>query len=269
MAKPRKRPALVAATSSDPNYMLSLARGLTVIRAFENSESALSVAEVARRSGISRAAARRCLHTLACLDYVVSAAGKFELAPKVLTLGYAYLGSARVSRAAQPVLERVSERLQESCSMSVMDGNEIVYVARAASRRIVSISLSTGSRLPAYCTSMGRILLAFGGEERLKQYFAAVKPVAHTPQTITKRADLLEEFERIRAAGYALVDQELEIGLRSVAVPVRRADSSVVAAINVGVQAARVDCKTMVSTYVPVLQKAAGEIGIAIGHTIG
>ena len=153
--------------------------------------------------------------------------------------------------------------------MSVMDGNEIVYVARAASRRIVSISLSTGSRLPAYCTSMGRILLAFGGEERLKQYFAAVKPVAHTPQTITKRADLLEEFERIRAAGYALVDQELEIGLRSVAVPVRRADSSVVAAINVGVQAARVDSKTMISSYVPVLQKAAGEIGIAIGHTIG
>ena len=268
MSKARKPTPSAPATSADPNYMLSLARGLSVIRAFENSESALSVAEVARRSDISRAAARRCLHTLACLDYVVSAGGKFELAPKVLTLGYAYLGSARVSRAAQPVLERVSEQLQESCSMSVMDGYEIVYVARAASRRIVSISLSTGSRLPAYCTSMGRILLAFGGEERLKQYFAAVKPIAHTPHTKTKRADLLEEFQRIRSLGYALVDQELELGLRSVAVPVRRGDASVVAAINVGVQAARVECKTMISTYVPVLQKAASEIGLAIGHAI-
>jgi IclR family pca regulon transcriptional regulator len=268
MSKSRKRSSPATVTSADPNYMLSLARGLSVIHAFENSESALSVAEVARRSDISRAAARRCLHTLACLGYVVSAGGKFELAPKVLTLGYAYLGSARVSRAAQPVLERVSERLQESCSMSVMDGNEIVYVARAASRRIVSISLSTGSRLPAYCTSMGRILLAFGGDERLKQYFAAVKLAVHTPHTITKRADLLDELQRIRSAGYALVDQELEIGLRSVAVPVRRADASVVAAINVGVQAARVDCKTMISTYVPVLQKAATEIGHAIGHAI-
>jgi IclR family pca regulon transcriptional regulator len=248
--------------------MLSLARGLGVIRAFENSESALRVAEVARRSGISRAAARRCLHTLACLDYVVGADGKFELAPKVLTLGYAYLGSARVSRAAQPVLERVSERLQESCSMSVIDGNEIVYVARASSRRIISISLSIGSRLPAYCTSMGRILLAFGGEERLKTYCANVKLVAHTPHTITKRADLVEQLQRIRANGYALVDQELEIGLRSIAVPVRRSDKSVVAAINVGVQATRVDCKTMVNNYVPVLQKAAGEIGLAIGHAI-
>src|SRR3954471_19007077 len=241
MAQTSKRAAPPSVISSDPNYMLSLARGLSVIRAFENSESALTVAEVARRSGISRAAARRCLHTLACLEYVVGADGKFELAPKVLTLGYAYLGSARVARVAQPVLERVSERLQESCSMSVMDGNEIVYVARASSRRIVSISLSTGSRLPAYCTSMGRILLAFGGDERLKQYLAAVKLVAHTPHTKTKRADLVEELHRIQAAGYALVDQELEIGLRSVAVPVRRSDSSVVAAINVGVQATRVD----------------------------
>jgi IclR family pca regulon transcriptional regulator len=268
MRKAGKPPRSTSKISADPNYMLSLARGLSVIRAFENSESALSVAEVARRSGISRAAARRCLHTLSCLDYVVGSGGKFELAPKVLTLGYAYLGSARVSRAAQPVLERVSERLHESCSMSVLDGNEIVYVARAASRRIVSISLSTGSRLPAYCTSMGRILLAFGGDERLKQYFSAVKLVAHTPHTMTKRQDLLEEFLRIRSTGYALVDQELEIGLRSVAVPVRRSDASVVAAINVGVQATRVDCKTMIGSYVPVLQKAASEIGLAIGHAI-
>ena len=268
MPQPRKPSRPSALTSADPNYMLSLARGLRVIRAFENSDHALSVAEVARRADISRASARRCLHTLVCLDYVATAGGKFELAPKVLTLGYAYLGSARVSRVAQPVLERLSEQLQESCSMSVMDGNEIVYVARAASRRIVSISLSIGSRLPAYCTSMGRILLAFGGEERLKQYFAAVKPIVHTPRTMTKRADLMEEFQRIRSAGYALVDQELEIGLRSVAVPVRRSDNSVVAAINIGVQATRVDNKTMINSYVPVLQKAASEIAVAIGHVI-
>ena len=176
--------------------------------------------------------------------------------------------SAYVSRAAQPVLEKVSERLQESCSMSVMDGNEIVYVARAATRRIVSIGLTVGTRLPAYCTSMGRILLAFAGEQRLKQYLASTKLVSHTNRTITNAKALREELGRIQSLGYALVDQELELGLRSIAVPVRGRDRTVVAAINVGVQVSRVDCKVMIRDYLPVLREAADQIGLAIGHAM-
>jgi IclR family transcriptional regulator, pca regulon regulatory protein len=251
---------------SDPNFMLSLARGLAVIRAFEHTDTALSVAEVARRASMSRAAARRCLYTLERLGYASGADGVFELKPKVLMLGNAYLGSASVARAAQPVLEAVSERLQESCSLSVLDGVEIVYVARAAMRRILSIGISVGTRLPSYCTSMGRVLLAFLDDKEQESVLSRIDLIAHTPRTITNLDALRTELRRVRAAGFALVDQELEIGLRSIAVPVR-GRGSVVAAINVGVHAARVDLRTMTRQYVPVLREAAEEIGVAIGFS--
>ena len=252
---------------SDPNFMLSLARGLAVIRAFEHTDTALSVAEVARRASMSRAAARRCLYTLERLGYASGADGAFELKPTVLMLGNAYLGSASVARAAQPVLEAVSERLQESCSLSVLDGVDIVYVARAAMRRILSIGISVGTRLPAYCTSMGRVLLAFLDDEEQESVLSRVDLIAHTPRTITDLEALRAELRRVRTAGFALVDQELEIGLRSVAVPVRGREA-VIAAINVGVHAARVDLRTMTRQYVPVLREAARDIGLAIGSTL-
>jgi len=245
--------------------MLSLARGLAVIRAFGSGPPSLSTAEVARLTGMSRAAARRCLYTLEALGYVAGRDGRYALSSRVLTLGYAYLGSAPVARSAQPVLERVAERLNESCSLSVLDGDEIVYVARAATRRILSVDLSVGSRLPAYCTSMGRVLLAFAGEAQRSAYLARVKPKRHTPRTLVARSALRRELERVRAAGYALVDQELEIGLRSIAVPVRGPDRAVIAAINVGVQATRVEAATMIREYLPVLSPAAEEIGLALG----
>jgi IclR family transcriptional regulator, pca regulon regulatory protein len=251
----------------DPDFMLSLARGLAVIRAFGGAPAPLSIAEAGRLTGISRAAARRCLHTLSVLGYVDGSEGAYRLAPKVLALGYAYLGSATVPRVAQPVLERLAERLHESCSLTVLDGDEIVYVARAATRRILSVGLSVGSRLPVYCTSMGRVLLAFASERAQAAYFARVKPVRHTRHTIVDRAALRCELARVRKTGYALVDQELEIGLRSLAVPVRRPDRTVVvAAMNVGLQAARVDRETMLRDYLPVLQAAADEVGLAIAH---
>jgi IclR family pca regulon transcriptional regulator len=171
-----------------------------------------------------------------------------------------------VARAAQPVLERVADRLHESCSLTVLDGDEIVYVARAATRRILSVGLSVGSRLPVYCTSMGRVLIAFASDAERSVYLTRVRPVRHTPHTIVDREGLRSEIARVREAGYAIVDQELEIGLRSLAVPVRRPDQSVAAAMNVGVQATRVDRDTMVREYLPVLQAAAEEIGFALGH---
>lgn len=246
--------------------MLSLARGLDVLRAFDPSTPALPVAEVARRAGISRASARRCLHTLERLGYARGGGGRFELTPKVLTLGSAYLGAARVARAAQPVLERVSDELQESCSVSVLDEQEIVYVARAAVRRIISIGLYVGSRLPAGVTSMGRVLWAFAPDERRKALVAAAPLAAHTPRTLTSRGALEQELARVRVAGFALVDQELEVGLRSIAVPIVGEAGSVIAAMNVGVQASRVPIRTMMREYVPVLRRAARDVSGVLGH---
>jgi IclR family pca regulon transcriptional regulator len=245
--------------------MLSLARGLSVIRAFGEGRPRLSIAEVARETGLSRAAARRCLYTLTALGYARAEAGGYELTPAVLTLGYSYLGSAAVARVAQPVLERVSEQLHESCSLAVLDGEEIVYVARAATRRILSIGLSVGSRLPAACTSMGRVLVAHGDEAALARFVARARLPRHTPYTITDRAQLRAELARVRAQGYAFVDQELEIGLRSLAVPVRRTDGTVVAAMNVGVHVGRADRAALLRDVLPVLRAAAGEIGEGAG----
>jgi IclR family pca regulon transcriptional regulator len=265
MGQPKKRSPKAA---PDPDYMLSLARGLQVIRAFGRDRPVLSIAEVARLTSISRAAARRCLHTLSVLGYVSGEAGRYALSPRVLALGYAYLGSAPVAQAAQPVLERVAERVHESCSLTVLDGEEIVYVARAATRRILSVGLAVGSRLPAYCTAMGRVLVAFASDAERSVFLSRVKPIRHTPHTIVHRSALAAELERVRSAGYALVDQELEIGLRSIAVPVRRPEQSVVAAMNVGVQATRVECETMKREYLPVLLEAAEEVGLALAHRV-
>ena len=246
--------------------MQSLARGLQVIDAFQHARPTLSVSEVAALSNMSRAAARRCLHTLATLGYARGQDGSYKLTPKTLSLGYAYLNASPIAQVAQPVLEEVSTRLHESCSMTVLEGNDIVYVARAAAQRIISVGLSVGSRLPVYCTSMGRVLLAFSSEAEVNSYLERVSLVRRTPQTIVEPALLRRELQRVRADEYAVVDQELELGLRSVAVPVRQRDGRAVAAINVGAQAARVDLQTMTREYLPVLRAAAQDIGLAIAR---
>jgi IclR family pca regulon transcriptional regulator len=248
--------------------MLSLARGLSVIRVFGHDRSALTVADVARATGLSRAAARRCLHTLAVLGYVSNASGRYELTPAVLALGYAYLGSTTIARAAQPVLEHVSEELRESSSLAVLDGDDIVYVARAATRRILSITLSVGSRLPTACTSMGRVLLAYADASVRADYLSRVRPARYTERTITDRQELAAEIERVRVQGYALVDQELEMGLRALAVPVRRHDGAVLAAVNIGVHAGRADARTIQREFLPVLRRAAATIGRAAGESL-
>lgn len=255
--------APVVQPESDPDYMQSLARGLQVIRAFEHARPTLTITEVARLTSISRAAARRCLYTLSKLGYVSGFEGIYELTPRILTLGYAYLSAMPLARIAQPVLERLSDRLHESCSIAVLDGDEIVYVARAATQRILSIGLGVGSRLPAYCTSMGRVLLAYLTDSDLDAYLARVTLERHTQHTITDKSVLRKELQRVRTSGYVVVDQELEMGLRSIAVPVKQPDGRVVASINVGAHAARADRQMMVKTYLPELLEAAGEIGLA------
>jgi len=245
--------------ASDPDFMLSLARGLAVIRAFGEGKPQLSIREVALATGFSRAAARRCLHTLITLGYATGADGVYELTPATLSLASNYLGSSSIARLAQPVLERVSAQLHESSSVAVLDGDDIVYVARAAVRRILSIGLAVGSRLPAPSTSLGRVLIANLDEAARARVLARIKLTRHTPRSLVDKADFRVELDRIRAHGYAIVDQELELGLRSLAVPILGAGRRVVAAMNVGVHAGRADRQTLVREFLPVLQQAAAD----------
>ena len=243
--------------------MESLARGLSVIRAFGEGRTRLSGAEVAAITGLSRAAARRCLHTLGVLGYATSHEGLYELTPAVLALGQSYLGTASIASLSQPVLDRVSAQLQESSGVAVLDGEDVVFLARAAARRILSVTVTVGSRLPAACTGTGRVLLAYGDESARLRFLARVKLPRFTPRTIVDRKALRAELDRVRVQGYAIVDQELELGLRSIAVPILRHDGVVPAALNVGVQAGRVDTRMLQREILPVLQEAAAEIAAA------
>ncbi len=247
--------------------MLSLARGLSVIRAFAAGRQRLSVAEVARLTNLSRAAARRCLYTLSVLGYARFAEGIYELTPAVLTLGHAYLGAASIARVAQPVLERVSERIHEPCSLAVLDGDDIVFVALAATREFESTELAIGSRLPAFCTSMGRVLVANTDSASRDRFVTRLKPVRRTPHTIVDKSQLRAELARVSGQGFAVVDQEYDVGWRSLAVPVLRSGVAV-AAVNIGVQATTADRQVLQRDMLPVLKAAAEEIGTALSPQV-
>ncbi len=252
--------------AGNPDFMATLARGLAVIRAFAQQRRALTIAQISMKTGIPRAAVRRCLYTLSELGYVACADGRnFTLRPHILALGHAYLTSSPLASSAQPILDHVSDTVHESCSMSILDGDEILYLARSrTSSRIMSIDLTVGSRLPAYCTSMGRVQLAGLGAAELDAYFARVEIVPYTDRTLTSRARLKALVESLRGKPFAIVDQELEIGLRSIGVPVRDARGRVVAAINISVQATRMSIADMQATLVPPLGAAAHELGLLV-----
>lgn len=254
--------------SGDPNFMTSLARGLAVIGGFSRQGRAATIAQLSHRTGIPRAAVRRCLYTLAQLGYVSSGDGRnFELRPKILGLGYSYLSSAPLTRSAQPVLDRLSATVHESCSLAVLDSDEALYVARAqTSTRIMSVDLGVGTRLAAYCSSLGRVLLAALPAAELDAYLRRVKLVQFTSRTVATPDKLREVLEVVRRRGYAIVDQELEIGLRSMAVPVRDQSGKVAAAMNVSVQAARVNLKEMEKAFLPELLAAAEEMATLLGR---
>lgn len=256
----------IEAWSGDPNFMTSLARGIAVIRAFTQQKRRLTISQLSQRTGIPRAAVRRCLYTLAQLGYVNADEGKdFMLSPRILSLGHAYLSSTPLTAAAQPLLDHVSDVLHESSSIALLEGDEILYVARSSTnRRIMSVDLGLGTRLPAYCTSMGRILLAYLPPAELDAYLARVKMIRYTPRTIVALDKLRRELDGIRRAGHAIVDQELEIGLRSIAVPVRDHTGKVVAAMNIGTHASRVSLQEMEKTFLRELESAANELGSSL-----
>jgi IclR family pca regulon transcriptional regulator len=228
-----------------------------VIRAFSSSDRRLTIADLSRSTGLTRAVVRRCVYTLSELGYVGAERNTYYLQPKVLHLGYTYLASTPLPIAAQPVLEDVSRALDESCSAGVLDEENVVCVARSASRRFLATTVGVGGRLPAYCTALGRVLLAHASGERVKDYFEHVEIKAYTKYTITGADALQKLLSSVREQGFAQNDQELEVGLRSIAVPVRNVVGDVVAAINVSAQASRVPRREMVERFLPVLQAGA------------
>lgn len=246
--------------AGDPNFVLSLARGLCVIESFEGHTEGRSIGEIAQATGLSRAAVRRLLLTLQMLGYVESSRRDYRLKTRVLKLGLSYLSSTSAIAAAQPILERITEALGESASMSMLDGDQIVYVARSPASRVLSVGLSVGSRLPAYCTSMGRVLLASLPDADLDEYLHSLKPKALTAKTVVDPRQLRKTILRARKDGYALVSGELEDGLRALAVPVRTRQNRIAAAINVGAHALRMDRKQMLRRCLPILQKSAAAL---------
>ncbi|UCE31663.1 MAG: helix-turn-helix domain-containing protein [Burkholderiales bacterium] len=251
----------------DSEFVQSLAKGLAVIEAFTGERPALTLSEAARITGISRAAARRLLHTLVELGYAGFDGKRFSLRPKVLDLGFAFLHSQGVWHTAQPFMVELVEQVRESCSAAVLDGTDIVYVARVpVQARIMSISLGLGSRLPAHATSMGRVLLAALTDAELDALLARLGPLErYTEHTVTDPGRLRERIAAVRRDGYAISDQELELGLRSVAVPVRGAEGRVVAALNVGTHASRTTMQAVRTQILPRLRETATRISQALG----
>lgn len=258
----RMQPGEDAGEGGEQNrdFVTSLARGLEVIKAFDRTAPAMTLSDVARRTGFTRAAARRFLLTLGELGYVRSDGKRFELTAKVLELGYAYLSTLELPELAAPFMEEVVRQVQESCSASVLNGTDIVYVARIPTSRIMSVSLNVGTKLPAFCTSMGRVLLAALPEAEREEVLARSSLTRYTPKTVTDPEGLRAILREVAGTGYALVDEELELGLRSIAVPVRNRRGATIAAINVSSHTSRATERDMVDRFLPALLSAAGQI---------
>ena len=249
----------------DPNFMTSLARGLAVIQAFSQRQRELTVSQISAKTGFSRAAVRRCLYTLAKLGFAATDDSRhFHLRPRVLALGHSYISSMPLAATAQPILENVSRILHESCSIATLDRTDIVYIARANVTRIMSIDLVVGSRLPAFCTSMGRVLMAELPPEKLDEFLARVEFNRYTERTVATAEKLRQILRLVQRNGYSIVDQELESGLRSMAVPIHDAAGRVVAALNVGAHAQRISIQDLQVRFLPQLKAAAQELCLAV-----
>ena len=244
----------------DRHFVQSLDRGLAVIRALSGPRRGLTVSDVARETGLARAAARRFLLTLADLGYVRADDHRFSLTPRVLELGYSFLSSLTLPEISQPHLRDLVQIVRESSSVSVLDGEDVVYVAREPTRRIMTVTIFVGTRFPAYATSMGRVLLAGLSGPELDRFLADAHLESLTANTMTDQERLREEVEVVRGQGWSLVDQELEVGLRSIAVPIRNQEGRVLAAINLSTHASRTTIETMRDELLPRLQDAAAAI---------
>jgi len=252
--------AIVASPRPGDAYVQSFARGLQVIRSFSASAPQQTLSEVAQRTGLTRAGARRILLTLEGLGYVQCQGRQFSLTPRILDLGFAYLSSLPLWNLAEPVMERLVEDVKESCSAAVLDGPDVVYVLRIPTHKIMSINLGIGSRLPAHCTSMGRTLLAELDDASLDRLLPEHPPTRRTDRTITDVARLKGELASVRQQGWCLVNQELEEGLVSLSAPIRDRAGRAIAAMNISGQVNRTSPAHMLQHFLPKLRGAAAEI---------
>ncbi|MFC5431949.1 IclR family transcriptional regulator [Paraburkholderia denitrificans] len=248
------------------SYVQSFARGLSVIRAFNAEHPAQTLTDVAAATGLTRAGARRILLTLQTLGYVETEGRLFRLTPKILDLGFAYLTSMPFWNLAEPVMEELSAEVHESCSAAVLDRTEIVYVLRVPTHKIMTINLSIGSRLPAYCTSMGRVLLSALDDADLDATLGSAPLYAHTPRTVTDKDELKKIIAQVREQGWAMVDQELEGGLISISVPIRNRQGRVIAAMNISGNAQRTSAKQVVKSFLQPLQEAARRVSSMVAQ---
>ena len=249
--------------TGDPNFMASLARGLVVIQAFTPQMPQMTISQLSLRTGLSRAAVRRCLYTLVKLGFAgADEAQRYSLRPKMLTLANTYTASSTLANAAQPILERMSTVHHESFSVATLDGDDIVYIARSSVNRVMSVDLHIGSRLPAFCTSMGRVLLAYLPQDQLEAYLARVVLTPFTPRTVNSIEKLRLALRNVRRNGYAMCDQEFEVGLRSLAVPVTAPNGRVVATVNLSGHAPRMPMLDMQTKFLQPLRAAAAELSV-------
>jgi len=253
-------------TTETPNVQ-SLVRGLSVIRTFSADRPRQTLAQVAEATGLARATARRFLHTLVTIGYAATDGTEFWLTPRVLELGYSYMSGLGLPAIAQPRLEELSRRIGESSSLSVLDGTDVVYVNRVPVRRIMTVSITIGTRFPAYATSMGRVILADMTPEDLDHYLDTVDLVPLTPMTKVDPDELRTVIAQVRDQGWAIVDQELEPGLRSLAAPVRSPQGTVVAAVNISTQTVVHDLEDLHRRFLPALIETAEQISHDLAAT--
>lgn len=238
----------------ETDFIGGFAKGLKVIEAFGEAQPRLTIADISKQTGLDRATARRCLLTLAELGYAHYDGKYFELTPRILRLGHAYLSATPLPRLIQPFLDGLSEKVGHSASASVLDGHDIVYVARASQKRVMSINLMAGSRLPAYCTSMGRVLLSNLSPSEARHILETSDRQKLTDNTLIEIDALIAELERARSNGYAVNNQEIELGLCSIGVPLMDRRGRVVAAINIGAPASVVAASQLVERFLEPMQ---------------
>jgi IclR family transcriptional regulator, pca regulon regulatory protein len=254
----------LAVHEGNPDFVLSLARGLRVIEAFDGRPQGLSIADIARTTELSRAAVRRLLITLELLGYIEATGRKYRLRHRVLHLGMSYLSSNSLATISQPIVKKITDELGESTSVCVLDGDEVLCVAGAMRPGLMSLDVPTGTRLPVHCTAAGRVLLAALSEEELSAHLERIELKAFTARTIVSRESLVADIRRVREQGFSIIDEELEAGIRALAVPIVSTAGHIAGSLGVGALASRVSPGDLVSRFLPVLRDQAGTIGRSI-----
>ncbi len=263
--KPASPLARIEALSGDPNFMTSFARGLAVIQGFSGHKHRMTISQLSIRIGLSRAAVRRCLYTLVKLGFAGTEDNHyFYLSPRILSLGYSYISSMPLLATAQPVLEQMSDRSRESCWIGVLENQEVICVAHANATRIMSLDVRVGSRVPAFCTAVGQVLLASLPPEEQEAHITRIKFTRYTKHTPSSAVRLRQILRLVQRNGYATVDQGLQMGVRALAVPIRHPSGSVIAALCIAVVAVGASTQEMLTKFLSRLQDGAQDLGMLL-----